>query len=763
MLRIERGAVLDGDRPIKRIEDDRLGFAPIAKQLSQSILDQAAKDGLVFGVEGRWGSGKSTLINLTIASLKEATNSPEIIEFSPWLVGSRDDLLQYLFDELATAASRICPGEVETVETVTCFERIKEKVLGDKHAQLRRKQIVKESQVAKKLRAFGSLSGGLSKTLKAASAAGVPFADVIGTGIEKFGEAAGSVFSSTSLSKRKAELVEALKLMPRRIVVFVDDLDRLEPHEASEVLRLIRAVADFPNVIYVMSYDLEVVAQTLQKAIQVDDGKAYLEKIVQVSFKVPRPEAFDLRRWFQDEVRTLFGPEIDPSGQNQSPSAFRLGRVIDSLGGRYLDTPRDIIRALNALRLHAVPVRTLIDLADMVWLQLVRIGNPTLYDWVEQYLTETSAVYGGAQITVNAAERMGRRLNEILSTEGVDVESTRYDMGRMLPGINRGFAAENAHADHVFHDLRRENFAEFIVLRRLASPEHYRYYFAFVLPGGSLRDDEVHAFIALAEHDVPAAVARFTELAAQSRPQGGVMAELLIDRLTAAHEMVPADAVAGIFASLSATLDGVALSSRDGDFGQHRVWGAAERLVTKLLSRVGPARRDACLQNLFVTGASIGWQTSMLRSEIFAHGHYGNSPVPEEQRLLTTAEFERIRTVMLGRYASIPPLELREVPNLISLLYGWEQAAGNDDAKNWARANTQSDVDLLAMLARSRGWTSGSYGVQYPLKRRDIGHFIDYDAALQRVRDIAERSDANANHRGLAVELLEAFAQGDQD
>lgn len=65
---------MDADRPIKRVKDDRLGFAPIAKQLAQSILDHGAKDGLVFGVEGRWGSGRSTLINLTIASLSNATS-----------------------------------------------------------------------------------------------------------------------------------------------------------------------------------------------------------------------------------------------------------------------------------------------------------------------------------------------------------------------------------------------------------------------------------------------------------------------------------------------------------------------------------------------------------------------------------------------------------------------------------------------------------------------------------------------------------------
>ena len=65
------------------------------------------------------------------------------------------------------------------------------------------------------------------------------------------------------------------------------------------MLRLIRAVADFPDVIYVLSYDPHVVASVLKKAVQVDDGAAFLEKIVQINIRVPRPEAFDLRSWSQ--------------------------------------------------------------------------------------------------------------------------------------------------------------------------------------------------------------------------------------------------------------------------------------------------------------------------------------------------------------------------------------------------------------------------------------------------------------------------------
>jgi predicted KAP-like P-loop ATPase len=255
---------MDGDRPIKSKEQDRLGFGPFAKHLAQVIVDQAAQDGLVFGLEGKWGAGKSTLVNLTIDALRRnAATMPEIIEFSPWLVGARDELLHHLFDELAAAASRIDPIKSDaSTEPQTRLEIVYRVLFGNHYYQLRHKERLKKGLGAK-LRAFGAVAGGLSKLVKASGSVGVPFADAASNVIENVGETAKGVFSSTSLTRRKSEIVEALRLLSRRIVIFVDDLDRLPPSEASEVLRLIRAVADFPNVIYVLSYDTNVVAKTL--------------------------------------------------------------------------------------------------------------------------------------------------------------------------------------------------------------------------------------------------------------------------------------------------------------------------------------------------------------------------------------------------------------------------------------------------------------------------------------------------------------------
>lgn len=753
---------MHADRPIRDTDHDKLGFSPVAQHLAQVILDQSATDGLVFGIEGKWGSGKSTLINLAIGTLRQASPAPEIIEYSPWLVGSRDDLLGHLFDELANAATKIDPIEPEDSLDLSWRESLVKKVRGDGHVRLRRKEQLK-TKLSGKLKAFGAVAGGLSKAIKASAAIGVPYTDAASAMADQAGETARSLFSSSSLVKRKAEIVEALKLLSRRIVVFVDDLDRLEPREASEVLRLIRAVADFPNVIYVLSYDVDVVSKTLQKAVQVDDGHAFLEKIVQVSFRVPRPEAFDLRRWFHDEVRQLFAAELSDAANLQRPTLQRLAHAIDIQGGRYLETPRDVVRALNSLRLHALPVRRNIDVADMVWLQLVRIGNREFYEWIEEYLTEASAIYRGARVADEAARQSGVRLQEILEGEHLDVDRARIELSLILPGVARGLGNQQD-PNRVFNRLGRDIFNRFINERRLGSPEHYRFYFAFAQPAGALGDDQVDLFLRLVRDDQEAAIALIRNLATQERPQGGVMAELMIERLIAAVDRIAAEAVPGIISALSEILDDVALSSRDGDWGQHRAWPSAEHLVTQLLrkTRDHPVRAE-CLNRLFETGRAIGWQTSILRSEIFAHGHYGDRAQPEQERILTPDEFTRALASMLRRYGQMPARQLFSTPNLVSLLYGWKQGAQNDDAKDRVEANTRTDEELLFFLSRARGWTSINGGIQHPLKREDIANFLDYDAAVRRVQAIADSPQTQEEQRRLASEIVLAFQQGQRD
>lgn len=85
-------ARIQGDRPLAGDEEDDLGFGPTADRLAEALASGTSSDGLVIGVTGTWGSGKSSPINLNQAALRRRmlTNRLHVVEFKPWLVGDLD-------------------------------------------------------------------------------------------------------------------------------------------------------------------------------------------------------------------------------------------------------------------------------------------------------------------------------------------------------------------------------------------------------------------------------------------------------------------------------------------------------------------------------------------------------------------------------------------------------------------------------------------------------------------------------------------------
>ena len=75
-------------------------------------------------------------------------------------------------------------------------------------------------------------------------------------------------------------------------------------------------------------------------------------------------------------------------------------------------------------------------------------------------------------------------------------------------------------------------------------------------------------------------------------------------------------------------------------------------------------------------------------------------------------------------------------------------------------AQTATNAGLLSFLSRVRSWRASSgAGIQYPLKRRDLENFLDFDAALKRLETISTSAEASEPDRRLAHELLIAAKQ----
>lgn len=230
------------DHPIERVEDDALGRASVARRLALQLLALDSSQGLVAGVLGPWGSGKTSLINLVEEELRstEAT----ILEFNPWVFSGTKQLVASFFAELAAQL------KVETGY----------------------------DQVAERVAEYGDAFSGMGW---------LPF---LGPWLERgsgFTKLLGKLFSRSEqgLVEKRDQLESTLEELEDPLVVVLDDIDRLEASEIRDVFKLVRLTASFPNMIYLVAFDRNVVESAL------DDegipGRDYLEKILQLAIDLP--------------------------------------------------------------------------------------------------------------------------------------------------------------------------------------------------------------------------------------------------------------------------------------------------------------------------------------------------------------------------------------------------------------------------------------------------------------------------------------------
>ena len=85
----------------------------------------------------------------------------------------------------------------------------------------------------------------------------------------------------------------------------IDDVDRLDKDELHAVLRLIRQVADFKNCIYIVAMDVDMVAKSIgdyHGKGSMQDGRKFLDKIVQVPISLPRIPNVDMKKLISEEL-----------------------------------------------------------------------------------------------------------------------------------------------------------------------------------------------------------------------------------------------------------------------------------------------------------------------------------------------------------------------------------------------------------------------------------------------------------------------------
>ncbi|SFP79412.1 KAP family P-loop domain-containing protein [Ruminobacter amylophilus] len=252
--------MFNADRAIENKKDDLLGRAPFSAQLGRDIYEYNGEDSLVIAIYGKWGTGKTSIANMVleeIESLSESNkNETIVIKFEPWNYSDQDNLIHHFFNLLENAISS---GNVATL-----MKNVR--------------------KILKKYSKYFEL---------------IPYENPW----NKFfcTSMINLLRGNLDLYSCKNKLKDALLEANKKIVVLIDDIDRLTNSQIRNIIQIVKQIGDLPKITYILAMDREVVAHALEDDC-CNNGNEYLEKIVQIPFQIPPLSQVKLHEIFHNKL-----------------------------------------------------------------------------------------------------------------------------------------------------------------------------------------------------------------------------------------------------------------------------------------------------------------------------------------------------------------------------------------------------------------------------------------------------------------------------
>jgi len=196
------------DRPSTDPANDLFGHAPFARTLAKAIQGYRECDGIVLALYGPWGSGKSTVLGYVQHQIDQTPEAdrPVVVSFNPWWFSGQDHLARAFLGQMQA----VLPGKYRGFE-----------------------------KIGNMLAEFSGALGGITEVT--AKSYGIPF---VGKVVEVLLKRLAT--KPKDVPQLKEALSGLLKKEKKRVLVVIDDIDRLAPAEVRQLFTVIKALADFP-------------------------------------------------------------------------------------------------------------------------------------------------------------------------------------------------------------------------------------------------------------------------------------------------------------------------------------------------------------------------------------------------------------------------------------------------------------------------------------------------------------------------------------
>jgi len=681
------------DQPIQSFKEDILNRRQFAKALGKAILSHKDKHSVVIGLFGSWGSGKTSVVNIAVEYIDELSkNIPEreraiVLRFNPWNFSDQNQLINQFFRQLSGVLKRPELGE-------------------------------EAKKAGQQLESYGALFEPL---------ASVPIFGLKAAVVGKCVGWAGSAFKrwgmhrSEDLSVIKESLNTSISKLKRKIIVVIDDIDRLNNVEIRQIFQLVKSLCDFKNTIYFLVFDKHVVVKALSE-VQSGEGNDYLEKVVQVPFEIPTISKDDLYRFLFSQLDAL-GVSEDKWGQTYWGNIFHSGLKY------FFETLRDVNRYVNALRFSFEIVKDLVNPMDFLAIVGIQVFLPDVYYGIRDNKDLFAGISNRGSQAVTDQEK--KRCSEILARNQSIPQDVLLDLlKRLFPRLESVYGNNNYGADWL-DNWRKEG--------KVCSPDVFDVYFQLALPASEVSQKEMEAILSLSGESEA-----FKNAILGLKSDGRILR--FLERMEDyTKDFIPKENIEKV---ISVFMDiGDLFPEGETSFFATDTPMRLLRIFYQLSNRFEIKQERFHIFKKSIEGATQSLYTIVHEVSVQdqQHGKYGLSdkPKPEENWTLDEnqlLELEKLARIKIEEWANDGRLKSHN--NLSSILFRWVNWGNKEDVIAFVDGMIKDDSGLIDFVTAFTG-RSFSYGMsdhvgrmQWRIDLKLVDRFVDSKILEPRLRKI---------------------------
>ena len=313
--------------PISSLDEDKLNRRNFAESLANAIKNYKNPNCLTISLMGKWGSGKTSIINMVTNYWNNESESENIIiHFDPWYFSNKDNLLFQFFDILSNFNNK------EFTDTVNTDNL---KKLG--------KSLINMTSF--------NLNFGLGS-------------------INIDPEINNTLNDEETLLDLKNKIskdFENFKNSKKKVIIIIDNIDRLSDKEVQQILMLVKSLADFPHVIYILSFDKDAVLGSL-KNLNIYSPELFLEKIIQIPLVVPeirKTQLNNLIEYYLEDFYKKYHNNKDTLNDDFLDICSDLSMFINNL--------RDLYRYINIITFYFSAFNDDVNINDFMLILAVQL------------------------------------------------------------------------------------------------------------------------------------------------------------------------------------------------------------------------------------------------------------------------------------------------------------------------------------------------------------------------------------------------------